>query len=95
MNELRAWQGEHSGFHVILNEWLGVEHNRIHVMELWPAGPRKVAGLAAARSAIGSLVRTMPTGSSFACGTCAGRTQLATEIPRLALVHALPSGLAA
>jgi hypothetical protein len=94
MNGLGDWQGERSEFHVI-HEWLGVEHDRIHVMELWPAGHRKVAGLVAARSAIGNIVRTMPTGSSFACGTCAGRTQLATEISRHVLVHALPSGLAA
>jgi hypothetical protein len=48
------------------NEWPAVEHYRIHVMELWPDGPRKEAGLAAARSDLGSLVRIMPTGSPFA-----------------------------
>ena len=35
--------------------WLSVEHYRMHLMELWPDGPRKEAGLAAARSTLESL----------------------------------------
>jgi hypothetical protein len=54
-------------------EWLAVEHHRIHVMELWPDGPRKEAGLAAARAMLDSLVAAMPTGHSFVCSTCASR----------------------
>jgi hypothetical protein len=57
----------------MLSEWLAVEHYRIHVMELWPEGIKKEAGLAAARSALESLARTIPEGSSFACATCASR----------------------
>ena len=41
------------------SEWLAFEQYRIHVMELWPDGPRKQAGLSAARSALESLTRTM------------------------------------
>jgi len=41
------------------NEWLAMQHYRIHVMEQWPDGPRKQAGLAAARSTIESLARIM------------------------------------
>jgi len=53
-------------------EWLAVEHYRIHLMELWPDGPRKEAGLAAARSAIESM-GCMRARSSFRCATCATR----------------------
>jgi hypothetical protein len=41
------------------NQKLAMEHYRIHVMEQWPDGPRKQAGLAAARSTIESLARIM------------------------------------
>ena len=41
------------------NEALAMEHYRIHVMEQWPDGPRKQAGLAAAQSTIESLARTV------------------------------------
>jgi hypothetical protein len=75
-------------------EWLAGEHYRIHVMELWPDGPRKEAGLAAARSALESLEETMPEGSSFACVICGSR-QTVSVIPSARRFHRLPSGLAA
>jgi hypothetical protein len=53
-------------------EWLALEHYRIHLMELWPEGPRKEAGLAAARSAIESI-GAMRARTSFMCATCGGR----------------------
>ena len=53
-------------------EWLAVEHYRIHLMELWPDGPRKEAGLAAAHSAIESM-GCMRARSLFRCATCATR----------------------
>jgi hypothetical protein len=77
------------------SEWLAVEHYRIHVIELWPDGPEKEAGLASARSALERLVRTMPKGSSFACASCASRPQTVTVIPYAPRVHRLASGLAA
>jgi hypothetical protein len=49
----------------MLSEWLAAEDYRIHVMELWPDGPRKQAGLAAARSALRSLARTVSKGSTL------------------------------
>jgi hypothetical protein len=52
------------------SEWMAVEHHRMHIMELWPDGPRKEAGLASARSSLESLAATMPKGSSFECATC-------------------------
>jgi hypothetical protein len=76
-------------------EWLAVEHHRIHVMELWPDGPRKEVGLAAARSALESSEGAMPEGFSFACATCASRPQTVTVIPSAPRVHRLASGLAA
>jgi hypothetical protein len=54
------------------SNWLAMEHYRIHVMELWPDGPEKEAGLASARSALESLIQIMPR-ASFACTTCANR----------------------
>ena len=61
------------------SEWLAVEHHRIHVMELWPDGPRKEAGLASARSALESLAEIMPKGSSFECATCASKRKYVME----------------
>jgi hypothetical protein len=55
------------------SEWLAVEHHRIHIMELWPDGPRRRSGLTAARSALDSLARNLPKGFSFTCTTCASR----------------------
>lgn len=75
-------------------EWLAGEHYRIHLMELWPDGPRKEAGLAAARSALESLEGAMPEGSSFACAIC-GSSQTVTVISSGRQVYRLPSGLAA
>jgi hypothetical protein len=71
MNRMSQISGEPS----MHSEWLAVEHYRIHVMERWPDGPCKEAGLAAARSALESLGRALPKGSSFACATCAARRQ--------------------
>ena len=77
------------------SEWLAVEHYRIHVMELWPDGPRKDMGLAAARSALERLVQTLPNKSSFMCSTCASRRRIVTAIPRTPPVHRLLSDRAA
>ena len=61
--------------------WLTAEHHRIHVIDLWPEGPRKEVRLTAARSALDSLARAMPKGSSFGCSICASRRQTVTVIP--------------
>jgi|HubBroStandDraft_6_1064221.scaffolds.fasta_scaffold347901_3 hypothetical protein len=76
-------------------EWMAVEHHRIHLMEQWPDGHRKDAGLAAARSALASLARILPAGSSFACATCISRQQTVVMIPSAPRVQSLPSTLAA
>ena len=63
----------------MLNEWLAVEHNRIHVMEQWPEGPMKEAGLAAARSALKVLAADAPLRHPFVCSTCAAREAEITD----------------
>jgi hypothetical protein len=50
----------------MVREWMAVERNRIAIMELWPEGPRKEAGLAAARSSLESLAWNMREGRAFA-----------------------------
>ena len=63
-------------------EWLAAEHYRMHLMEGWPEGSLKEAGLTAARSAIEGLVRTMPEGCSYVCGICARRRHQIAVIPK-------------
>jgi hypothetical protein len=77
------------------SEWIAFEHYRIHVMELWSDGPRKEAGLAAARSALDSLTQKMPTRSSIACTICVSRQQTLTLMPAGPPLHKLPSTLVA
>jgi hypothetical protein len=64
-------------------ELMALAHYRIHVMELWSDGPRKVAGLAAVRSALQSLAQTMPHGPAFACVTCDTGRKTVIVIPRV------------
>jgi hypothetical protein len=58
-------------------QWLASEHSRIHLIEQWPDGPRKTAALAAARSALESLLglhRSVPGDASpFRCSICGSR----------------------
>jgi hypothetical protein len=79
---------------VNIREWIAAEHHRIHVMELWPEGPRKEAGLAAARCALESLAFTR-AGYSFKCVTCAGRREPVAMISFAPGPQRLPSGRAA
>jgi hypothetical protein len=79
-------------------EWIAMEHHRIHVMEMWPDGPAKIAGLAAAHASLERLVREAPPeAADFACIVCAGRQRtgltLVEHSPRLSAVEA--PGLAA
>ena len=76
-------------------EWIKVEHDRIHVMELWPDGPMKTAGLASVRSALESLARTLPEGFAIESPTCAARRRTVTVIPGPPRVHNVRGSLAA
>lgn len=46
----------------MLQEWIAMEHYRMHVIEQWPDTPARAAALAAVRSTLKSL-----EGSSTAC----------------------------
>ena len=63
-------------------EWLAVEHYRLHLMERWPEGSMKEAGLAAARSALESLTRDVPKSASYVCSICASRRRSIAIVPR-------------
>lgn len=56
----------------MFREDLAMEHYRVHVMEQWPEGPSRKAGLAAAFSRIEGLTRATESGSGFVCLTCGG-----------------------
>ncbi len=54
--------------------WLAVEHSRMHIVEQWPAGPRRDAVVAGIRSAIQSLVESAPREEALIfCPICARR----------------------
>ncbi len=76
-------------------EWLSMEHYRMHLMELWPDGPRKEAGLAAARSALASLTRGIPKSSSLPCLICGSRQPIVTMISHVPRRQTRRSGRAA
>lgn len=58
-------------------QWIAMEHYRMHVIETWPDGPRKNAGLAAVRSALNALESAPPaTAPPFVCDVCAARRRV-------------------
>ena len=62
-------------------EWLAMEHYRIHLMEEWPDGPRKDAGLAAAHAALEALQISAPVASTFVCHICGKRRESGKIVP--------------
>ena len=63
------------------SQWVGMEHYRLHLFEMWPDGPRKDALLAAARSALRALESAAPVGAPvFVCEICAARRRSAPII---------------
>lgn len=61
--------------YTMYTEWLAIEHYRLHLIEEWPEGARKAAGLAAVRAALDSLERNAPNQcSNFKCAVCCGRS---------------------
>jgi hypothetical protein len=83
------WQANclNLGGNTMHTQWLAQEHYRIHLIEEWPEGPRKEAGLAAAKAALLSLEQTAPKpGATFLCEICAARQDLRiSEVVPLAL----------
>jgi hypothetical protein len=67
----------------MLSESLAMEHYRLHVIEQWPEGAKKDAGLASVRSALRGLLAPQGSGAwvCMVCGSSevwgAARTALA------------------
>jgi hypothetical protein len=56
------------------NQWLAMEHYRLHQVEQWPESRKKCATLAAIRSTMGSLSpETGPLPGHGDCLICLGR----------------------
>jgi hypothetical protein len=64
------------------DQWLAMEHYRLHAVEDWPDSPHKRGELAAIRSSLESLLRS--GAHPIDCHTCLSRKH------RLALVVELP-----
>ena len=77
------------------NEWMAMERYRIRVMELWPDGPRKEAGIASARSSLQALAGGMSGGAPVACVTYTRGRPPVTEMPAAPRVLRPPCELAA
>lgn len=55
-------------------QWLAMEHYRLHSVEEWPDGPHKQAALAAIRSTLNSLTRNgVGEASRSECYICRSR----------------------
>ena len=68
------------------DQWLAMEHYRLHAVEDWPDSPRKEAALAAIRSKIKSLA-IGPLAVGLGCAVCLNRARKLVAFP-----HS-PSGL--
>jgi len=77
------------------NEWMAMERYRIQVMELWPDGPRKEAGIASARSSLQALAGGMSGGAPVACVTYTRSRAPVTEMPVAQQILRPPYELAA
>jgi len=78
------------------SQWLKTEHDRLHIVELWPDGPHKQAALAAIRSKIASLAQTLAGDRHLECEICLNRqTAEFVRFPVLSPVAVQPSNIAA
>ncbi len=74
-------------------QWIAMEHYRMHLIEMWPDGPRKDVGLAAVRSALDALEGAAPVGEPvFVCEVCAARRRV---VPIFEFRPHIPSRVAA
>lgn len=54
-----------------MNQWIAMEHYRLHTVEEWPDSPFKEATLAAIYSSLAALARFSPAGTApYRCQTC-------------------------
>jgi hypothetical protein len=65
------------------DQWLAMEHYRLHTVEQWPDGPHKQGALAAIRASLESLIRSgaMP----IDCHDCLSRKYHLSVVPSLRL----------
>jgi hypothetical protein len=72
------------------NEWIAMEHYRLHTVEGWPDSPRKNASLAAIHSALAALTGDLP--SKTECTVCSGRNKSRSlfEFPKRSTAPAQP-----
>jgi len=62
-------------------EWIVSEHHRLHIIEEWPEGPGKAAALAAIRSKLESLSRSLIPGKAIPdCEVCRSRKKMKAVI---------------
>jgi len=68
------------------NQWVLMEHYRLHTVEEWPEGPRKRATIAAILATLESLAHQ---GAQCApkCSVCEGRKKSATVLEFPTLSH--------
>ena len=53
------------------SQWLKTEHDRLHIVEMWPDSPQKEAALTAIRSKLASLSHSAPAhATSLVCEAC-------------------------
>jgi hypothetical protein len=72
------------------NEWIAMEHYRLHTVEAWPDSPRKNASLAAIHSALAAL--TQDSNPKTTCNVCSGRNKSRSivEFPKRSTAPAKP-----
>jgi hypothetical protein len=62
------------------DQWLAIEHYRLHTVEEWPDGPHKDGALAAIRSSVESLIRS--GAKPIDCHACHGvKRSLSLVVP--------------
>jgi hypothetical protein len=59
-------------------QWLAMEHYRLHTVEEWPDGPHKNGALAAIRASVESLVRS--GARPVDCHVCLGQNRASNVV---------------
>ena len=67
------------------NQWLAMEHYRLHAVEEWPDSPRKKAVLAAIHCKLKSLAGA-PLFATTGCAVCHDRMRKLVAFPRSSVV---------
>ncbi len=79
------------------NQWILMEHYRLHTVETWPDSPYKRATLAAIHSSLESLSQDRAAESALSCAVCQGLKNISagSEFFHRRQIHARPTSLAA